>query len=154
MRPVDHWLGNYSQDHRNPTNILIHWICVPLIVWTIVALLWVIPVPASIGRPGLWAAVGMFFALTFYLRLARPLMFGMLVFFALLGVLTEALYRVLGPVSLLWLAIAVFALAWVAQFVGHRIEGKRPSFLTDLAYLMIGPAWIVAKLLRRAGVEV
>ena len=151
-REVDRWLGNYSEDHRNPTNIIVHWICVPLILWTAVALLWIVPVPAAIGRPGLWAGVAMFFALTFYLRLSRPLGFAMLIAFVALGLITEALYRALGPANLMWLAIAVFVLAWIAQFVGHKIEGKKPSFLTDIAYLLIGPAWLVAKIMRRIGI--
>jgi uncharacterized membrane protein YGL010W len=151
-REVDRWLGNYSQDHRNPTNIIVHWICVPFILWTAIALLWVIPVPVMIGRAGFWAAIAMFFALSFYLRLSRPLGFAMLVAFVVLGTLTEFLYRALGPMNLMWLAIAVFVLAWIAQFIGHKIEGRKPSFLTDVAYLMIGPAWLVAKILRRVGI--
>ena len=151
-REVDRWLGNYSEDHRNPTNILIHWMCVPLILWTVIALLWVVPVPESIGRAGLWAGVGMFVAIMFYLRLSRALAFGMLVAFVLLGLVAEGLYRALGPASLMWLAIGVFVAAWIAQFIGHKIEGKKPSFLTDLAYLLIGPAWIVAKIMRKLGI--
>jgi uncharacterized membrane protein YGL010W len=151
-REVDRWLGNYSEDHRNSTNILIHWICVPLILWTAVALLWVVPVPAALGRVGLWAGVAMFFALSFYLRLSRPLGFAMVAAFIVLGLITEGLYRVLGAQQLLWLAVVVFVLAWIAQFVGHKIEGKRPSFLTDMAYLLIGPAWLVAKIMRRLGI--
>jgi len=76
----------------------------------------------------------------------------MFVAFVLLGLITEALYRSLGPAALMWLAIGVFVVAWVAQFVGHKVEGKKPSFLTDLAYLLIGPAWIVAKIMRRLGI--
>src|SRR5476649_1275006 len=151
-REVDRWLGNYSEDHRNPTNILVHWICVPLILWTAIAMLWVLPVPAALGRPGLWAGVAMVFALSFYLRLSRPLGFGMLAAFVVLGLITEVLYRVLGATPLLWLAVGVFVLAWIAQFVGHHVEGRRPAFFTDLAYLLIGPAWIVAKIMRRLGI--
>ena len=151
-REVERWLGNYSEDHRNPTNITIHWICVPAILWTVIALLWTIPVPESIGRAGLWAGVAMFAAMMFYLRLSRTLAFGMLAAFVALGLITEALYRVLGPTNLRWLALGVFVAAWIAQFVGHKIEGKKPSFLTDVAYLLIGPAWIVAKILRRLGI--
>jgi uncharacterized membrane protein YGL010W len=151
-REVDRWLGNYSEDHRNSTNILIHWICVPLILWTAIALLWVVPVPAALGRPGLWAGVAMFFALSFYLRLSRPLGFGMLAAFVMLGLITEILYRALGTTPLLWLAIGVFVIAWIAQFIGHHIEGRRPAFFTDLAYLLIGPAWIVAKIMRKLGI--
>lgn len=153
-REVDRWIGNYSEDHRNPTNIVIHWICVPIIVWTVVALLWVVPVPAFLGRPGFWAGIAMVLALAFYLRLSRSLCAGMFVLFVLLGLITEGLYRALGPATLLWSAIAVFVLAWIAQFVGHNVEGRRPAFLTDLVYLLIGPAWIVAKILRRFGVAV
>src|SRR5476649_1551167 len=110
-REVDRWLGNYSEDHRNPTNILVHWICVPLILWTAIAMLWVLPVPAALGRPGLWAGVAMFLALSFYLRLSRPLGFGMLAAFVVLGAMTELLYRAIGPRDLMWLAIGVFVAA-------------------------------------------
>jgi len=152
-REIDRWLGNYAEDHRNPTNIVIHWICVPLILWTVIALLWVVPVPSALGRPGLWAGVAMFAAFAYYMRLSRTLAFAMLAVFVVFGFVTEGLYRVLGSGGLLWLAIGVFAAAWVAQFIGHNIEGKRPSFLTDLAYLLIGPVWLAAKVLRRVGIS-
>jgi len=152
-REVDRWLGNYSEDHRNPANITIHWICVPAILWSVIALLWVVPVPAMVGRAGLWAALAMVLAFAFYLRLSRPLAFAMLAMFVVLGLVTEALYRALGATQLMWLAIAVFVVAWIGQFIGHKIEGRKPSFLTDLAYLLIGPAWIVAKLMRRVGIN-
>jgi uncharacterized membrane protein YGL010W len=77
----------------------------------------------------------------------------MLAAFVVLGAITELLYRAIGPRDLMWLAIGAFVAAWIAQFVGHKIEGKKPSFLTDMAYLLIGPAWIVAKLMRRAGIS-
>jgi uncharacterized membrane protein YGL010W len=139
-RPIDRFLGNYSEDHRNATNRLIHWICVPLIVWTVVAALWVIPVP-TFARPGLWAG------------LSRPLGAAMLVFFLLLMALTWWLHQQLGSRVLLWSAVGVFVLAWVAQFIGHEFEGKRPSFLTDLVYLLIGPLWLMSKLFRRLGLH-
>lgn len=152
MRNVHEWFGSYSADHRNPTNRAIHWVCVPLILWCVVALLWLVPVPPSFGRPGLWAATAMFLAYLFYMRLSRVIGFAMAAVFIACGVLCEILYRALGPSHLLWLAVAVFVLAWIGQFVGHLIEGRRPSFLTDLAYLLIGPAWLAGKLLRRFGV--
>ena len=152
-RPVDRWLGNYAEDHRNGTNQIIHWICVPLIVWTVVAALWAIPVPESIGRPGLWAALAGVGAVAFYFRLSRPLGLAMLVFFVALMVLTDWLHQRIGTLPLLWTAIGVFVAAWIAQFVGHEIEGRRPSFLTDLAYLLIGPLWLMSKLFRRLGLS-
>lgn len=152
-RPIDRWLGNYAEDHRNATNQLIHWICVPAIVWTVVAALWVIPVPTLWARPGLWAGLALVGAMGFYLRLSRPLGIAMFVFFAALMASTWWLHGVIGSGALLWTAIGVFVAAWVAQFVGHEIEGKRPSFLTDLAYLLVGPLWLMSKLFRKLGLR-
>jgi uncharacterized membrane protein YGL010W len=151
-REIDRWLGNYSEDHRHPANITLHHACVPLIVWAVVAFLWVIPVPAGLGRPGLWAGLAMVAAIGWYLRLSRPLAMAMVAVLAVLAALTHVLYGLLGPTQLLSLAALVFVLAWIGQFIGHRFEGKRPSFFTDLAYLLVGPLWIVAKTLRRFGV--
>lgn len=151
-RPVDRFLGNYSEDHRNPTNRIVHWFCVPVIVWTVVALLWVIPVPSMLAKPGMWAALALFLATIFYLRLSRRLAIALLAFFAALMVLTHFVYEAIGGTALMWTAIGVFVAAWIAQFIGHQIEGKRPSFLTDLVYLLVGPMWLMSKIFRRAGI--
>ena len=151
-RPVDRWFGSYSNDHQNALNQKIHVICVPLILWSVIALLWVIPVPAVLGRPGAWAGLAMALASIFYWRLSRPLGAFMLLQFVLMGFVTHLLMQTLGAGSLLWLAIGVFVLAWIGQFIGHKYEGKKPSFLADLVYLLIGPAWVVGKLMRRLGI--
>jgi len=152
-RPVDQYLGNYADDHRNPTNQIIHWLCVPVIVWSVVALLWVIPVPPGLGRPGLWAGLALALSMLYYLRLSRPLAFALLFAFVALLALTYWLHDVLGSKLLLWSAIGAFVIAWIVQFIGHQIEGKRPSFLTDLVYLLVGPMWLMSKLFRRLGVS-
>lgn len=153
MRSMQDWLDSYSADHRHPTNQVLHWICVPPIVWSVIALLWSVPVPAAYARPGFWAVAAMVLAFTWYWKHSHRLGGAMLAVFALLALLTEAAYRQLGAVELRWLAVAVFVLAWIGQFVGHRIEGRRPSFLTDLSYLLIGPAWLIEKLLRKLGLK-
>ena len=150
-RPIDRWFASYSGDHRNRVNQRIHLFAVPAILWSVIALLWCIPSPGTLFKPGLWAAVAMFGAWLFYYRASRRLGLGMGLSFVLLGALTHVLYLRLGASGLLWLAVAVFVVAWIAQFVGHRIEGRKPSFLTDLTYLLIGPAWVLAKLYRRFG---
>ena len=149
MRTLDDWFAGYSQDHRNPHNQVIHWICVPAILWAVMAALWIIPVPASIGRPGFWCGMAMIGAFAFYWRRSKPIGLAMLVVFVAFGLFTEWLLRGIGPERLLWAALSVFVIAWVGQFIGHLIEGARPSFLTDLAYLLIGPAWLADKLMRR-----
>ncbi len=152
MRSVHEWFGNYSRDHRHPTNRLIHWVCVPLILWSVIAALWAIPVPSSIGRPGFWAAMAMVGAFAFYWRMSKPIGLGMLVVFIVFGAVTELLHRQFGPGQLLWIAGGVFVLAWIGQFIGHVIEGARPTFFADLAYLLIGPAWLTGKLMRRLNI--
>lgn len=146
-REIDRWLGSYSEDHRDPINQVIHLVCVPLIAWSVLALLWTLPVPAMLGRPGFWAGMAMFLSLIYYWRLSRPLGLGMLVAFLVLGILTHLLFGLIG-LWLAWLALGVFVTAWIGQFIGHMIEGRRPSFLTDLQYLLIGPLWTLSKLFR------
>jgi|SRR5690606_6540217 len=150
-RPIDHWFERYAGDHRNRVNVAIHWVAVPLILWSVIALLWCIPVPGTWFRAGLWAALSMFAAWMFYYRASRPLGFGMLAVLVALSWLTRWLHDMLGTQALAWTALAVFAVAWVAQFAGHRLEGRRPSFLTDLVYLLVGPAWLLSKVYRRLG---
>ena len=151
MRTMQDWLDSYSRDHQNPTNQVFHWLCVPPIVWSVIALLWTIPVPASFARPGAWSVLVMVLAFYWYWKRSHRLALGLLLAFAVLGVFTNLLYYRLGATTLCYVAIAVFVVAWIGQFIGHQYEGRRPSFLTDLSYLLIGPAWLMAKLLRKLG---
>ena len=150
-RPVDRWLFSYSGDHVNPTNQLIHLVCVPAIVWSVTAALFTIPVPTALVRPGFWMGLAMFLAMVWYWRLSRPLAAGIFVFFVGFGLANYALSQVLGMAGLLWLAIGVFVVAWIGQFIGHKIEGRRPSFLTDMSYLLVGPMWTLGKLYKKLG---
>ncbi|MFK2901076.1 DUF962 domain-containing protein [Dyella jejuensis] len=145
------WLDCYSDDHRHPINRLLHWICVPLIVWSVIALLWTVPVPQTLARPGSWAVLAIVLAFTWYWKHSRRLGATLLIALAALALFSAWLFQQWGPAQLRWLAIAVFAVAWIGQFAGHLLEGKRPSFFTDLAYLLIGPAWLMDKLLHRIG---
>jgi len=150
-RPIDRWFASYSGDHRNETNQLIHVVCVPAILWSVIALLWCIPAPEAWFRQGAWAGLAMFAALMFYHRASKPLGFGMLAVFVLMALSIHWLHGRLGTTGLLYVAIGVFVVAWIGQFVGHKIEGRKPSFFTDLTYLLIGPAWVLAKLFRKLG---
>lgn len=150
-RPIDRWFASYSDDHRNATNQWLHVVCVPLILWSVIALLWCIPVPGTLFGPGAWAALAMFLTWSFYYRQSRTLGMGMLLVFVAISWATRWLHMELGTTGLLKLAIAVFVAAWIGQFIGHHIEGRRPSFFTDLTYLLIGPIWVLNKLYRRLG---
>ena len=151
-RPVDRYLGNYAEDHRNEINQRVHWVCVPLIVWSVIAALWTIPVAPQLGRPGLWAGLAMAAAIGWYFRLSRVLAIAIFVAFVVFSAINYLLYEKFGAQGLLTLAIVVFVVAWIGQFIGHKVEGRRPSFLTDLVYLLVGPMWTMSKLLRKLGI--
>ncbi len=153
MRDIREWFGGYSRDHQDPRNRAIHWVCVPIILWCVIALLWLVPVPHAFVKQGFWSVAAMFATSVFYFRLSRHLGLAMIGLFIVLALITSGLYGWLGFSGLLWLAVVLFVLAWVGQFIGHHFEQQRPSFLTDLAYLLIGPAWLMGKILRRCGIS-
>lgn len=153
MRDIHQWFGSYAADHRNPTNRAIHWVCVPTILWAVIAALWTIPpvLPQWFG-PGLWSVLAMFATFLFYRKLSRNLSWAMALAFIVSGAIAWALYRAMGPRNLAILAAVLFVLAWIGQFIGHGIEGRRPAFLTNVVQLLIGPAWLMGKLMRRLGI--
>ena len=154
MRTVRDWLGEYGESHENPANKLLHWICVPLIVLTVFGFLWSVPTPVVLSglSPWLnWASITAAGVLLYYLALSPALAVGVLIAFVILLLLTERLATLPWP---LWLTSAtIFVVAWIGQFVGHAIEGKRPSFFKDLQFLLIGPLWLLAATYRRLGLS-
>lgn len=147
-RPIDRYFDSYSQDHRNAANQHIHVLAVPAILWSVVALLWCLPPLVTWFQSGVWAGLAMFAAWCFYNRLSRRLGLGMLAALFVIGCSCRLLEAHIGLGGLARMAGGVFVLAWIAQFIGHQLEGRRPSFFTDLTYLLIGPAWVLAKVYR------
>ncbi len=152
MRRIDELLDQYSQDHRNATNQWIHVVCVPAIVWSATAMLWAIPVPGRAFLPGFFSALAMFLAWAYYWRLSRTLSMGLLLCFLLSAMANRWLANRYGIHGLLTIGLVVFAVAWVGQFIGHKVEGHRPSFLTDLVFLLVGPLWTLRKLYQKVGI--
>jgi uncharacterized membrane protein YGL010W len=152
VRGTSYWFDEYSASHRNPVNKALHWICVPLIVWSLIGLLWSLPAP---GRAQLeyanWASYAVAAAVFYYAALSMPLALGILPVLAAMLFSVDALSRI-AQVPLWAVAAAVFVLAWLGQFIGHAVEGKRPSFFKDVQFLLIGPIWLLADLYRRAGI--
>lgn len=156
MRNVDRLLVAYGESHQNSTNKMIHWICVPLILFSIVGLMmaipWVLDVKSWWSN---WAGVVALIAVLYYLRLSWRLTVGfILVMFCFLQ-FNMAIYRWLDFQTSLFVYfnLGVFILAWIGQFIGHKIEGKKPSFLQDLQFLLIGPAWLMHFIFKKAGIE-
>ena len=152
MRTINDWLNEYGESHKNETNKLIHWICVPMIVFSILGLLYGIKFPLYFGtyRLNVGLAVSVI-ALVYYFSLSPSLSVGMLLYLSICMLLANTIER--SGVMPLWLfSIIVFVLAWVGQFYGHKIEGKKPSFLKDLQFLMIGPAWLMSFIYKKLGI--
>lgn len=158
MKSIHLWFSEYGESHRNPTNKFIHWICVPLIFFSIIALMASIPAniikspfPAEI-RPYIhWGTVVVLLGLLFYIRLSLSMAAGIFLFSLLC--LQAVIWLQLLPLPLWAGALIIFAVAWVGQFIGHKIEGKKPSFLKDLQFLLIGPAWLMGFIYRKLGIR-
>jgi len=153
MRSLEQWFAEYGESHRHPTNLAIHWLCVPLIVFAVLGLLFALPRPAAFAalgpRLGNWAMLAIVLALAWYAALSWRIALGMALVSAALVAANHLLFALPGEPW--WWSAALFVAAWAGQFYGHQLEGRKPSFLTDLAFLLIGPAWLLAKLYRRVG---
>ncbi|MEL6561955.1 MAG: Mpo1-like protein [Bacteroidota bacterium] len=158
MRTAEQWFTEYGESHQTAFNKMIHYVCVPAIFFSIVGLLASIPLG---GLPGMFPpAIAPFvhlgtaliiFGLVFYARMSFPIFVGMLLISAV--VLYGNYWLAANFSTPLWLiSVIIFVVAWVLQFIGHNHEGKKPSFLKDLQFLMIGPAWILGHLYKKMGI--
>ncbi len=153
MKPIQQWLAEYGESHQNHTNKLIHWVCVPAIFFSITGLLYAIKLPfVFYGHQLNVAFVVIFFVLIYYFLMSKTLAVGMFLFTLLCLWLCHFIEHI--AVVKLWLfCIIVFATAWVGQFYGHKVEGKKPSFLKDIQFLMIGPAWLMSFVFEKIGIK-
>ncbi len=153
MATIQALLDEYGESHQNKTNKIIHWICVPAIVWSVVALLWSIPFPDGFGLGGYplnWAIVVLVLAQIYYFSKSWSLGFGLLL--VNLAMLWLAHWVAVNVATPLWMVgVAVFVVAWIVQFIGHYVEGKRPSFFKDVQFLLVGPAWLLSAVYRKLG---
>ena len=155
MRTATQWLDDYGDSHRNRTNKALHWICVPVIAWCVLGLLWALPFPQDLRAEhsaANWGGIAVLVALLYYATLSIRLALGTLpLLLASLWSLDQLDH--LDGVPLWSICLFLFVVAWVGQFIGHAIEGKRPSFFKDIQFLMIGPLWLLADVYRRLGIR-
>ena len=140
VRLIDHLLAQYGESHTHPTNELIHYVAVPLIVFSLIGVLhWLHPTLALVAIAG---------SIVYYARLSTVFMIVMALVSALMLYVAGLLGTALLPVS-----IGVFVASWIFQFIGHKIEGKKPSFFEDLQYLLVGPLFVLSKLFLKLGMK-
>jgi len=150
MRTLQQWFDEYAESHQNKTNQKFHFICVPSIYFSIVGLLMSIDSSFlkdtfNLNNPFIenWASILLVFILLFYLKLSKKVFLRMLVFSIISVILNQLIST---RVNLLYFSLFVFVIAWIGQFYGHHLEGKKPSFFKDLQFLLIGPPWVFEKL--------
>ena len=151
MKTINDWFHEYEASHKHPINCLIHIVAVPAIMLSALGLLWSLPFP-NFAHPLMnWASVVVCGVLIFAMRLSWRLALGLSVATSInllllwwLSVLTSHFTFLMG---------ALFSVAWIFQFFGHHIEGKKPSFIHDLHFLVISPMWLIAKLYRKANIS-
>jgi uncharacterized membrane protein YGL010W len=157
MRKIDSLLEEYGESHQNATNKLIHWFCVPAIFFSVVGLVFSIPsgflqdLLPFLGNFANLATLALVLLLFYYVSLSPSLTLGMLLFSSFCLALANYL-SLAFPGNLAFISLGVFVLAWIVQFWGHKIEGKKPSFLKDLQFLLIGPAWLMHFLYKKIGI--
>jgi len=156
MKSVHNWLDEYGESHQNPLNKKIHWVCVPAIMFSVMGLWWSIPhgyMPFIINNLQLnWAIIITALILLYYMRLSPVMAIGMFIIgFSLLAgnsYINANFHTPLWKTSLM-----IFVVAWIGQFIGHKIEGKKPSFFQDLQFLLIGPAWLLSFIYNKLGIK-
>ena len=152
MKTATQWFEQYGESHQNPTNKRIHWLAIPVILTTTLGLFACIPFP-DLGVPYLnWATVLVAVATVFYFRLSWTIGVGMLGVTAAAYAVNIAIVK--AGLPLLWVSVGAFFVAWAVQFVGHKIEGKKPSFFEDIQFLLVGPAWLLQFVYKKVGIPV
>lgn len=155
-KSADQWFAEYGESHQNTVNKTIHWICVPTIYHCVLGLISSIPVPDALATAAPWfdwalpVAMGV---MLFYLRLSLNLAIGMFAFTCMCYLFIQLQMTGRCPVPVWKSSLGIFVVAWIFQFIGHKIEGKKPSFFHDVIFLLIGPAWLLHFIYRKAGVK-
>ncbi len=130
----DSRLAFYAQSHQNPRNEAIHLVAIPTIMLSLMGLLYE-------AHPwALYALIAV--SMAYYLFLGN---WRYTLLMLLWAALSLALLYLMGAWRL-QICIAIFVLAWIGQFIGHKIEGKKPKFLEDVQYLLVGPLFVLQTL--------
>lgn len=151
MRKIDSLLNQYAESHQTKFNKVVHYFCVPAIFFSLIGLISMIPtgniltsiVPSYLAPFMHFGTLFIIVGSLYYLKLSLPLFFGMLIFSILV---LAGIYQIqVSNIIPFWIVmVGIFVLAWIIQLIGHKHEGKKPSFIKDLQFLMVGPAWTIS----------
>lgn len=152
MKTQNQWFSAYAESHQNALNQKIHFVCVPTIYFAIFGMLLSIPSEILNSAFGIeipfllnWAVLISIPVLWFYARLSLK-SFVLMFLFTLFSLVVN--FYLAKFVHLFYFNLSLFVIAWIGQFYGHKVEGKKPSFFEDLQFLLIGPIWVFEKMTR------
>ena len=156
MRKIDQFFAEYAESHQNHNNKIIHWICVPLIFWSILGFISLIPSPhifiQYFGLIILVSILAISLVTLFYFKLSWRIALIMIFIMLLMEHLVYFINVKFEHHSWIFF-LTIFTLSWFGQFYGHKIEGKKPSFIKDLQFLLIGPIWLLSFLLKKIKIK-
>lgn len=149
-KSIHDWFNEYAQSHQNKINKIIHWICIPLIFWSIIALFSLIPSNSikifnneTLNQFAHFGTIIILIGLLFYLKLSFKIFVGMFLFSLIVLIDIWLANQFFDKKTFTYLTVSIFVLSWAGQFIGHKIEEKKPSFIKDILFLLIGPAWLI-----------
>lgn len=155
MRKIDLFFAEYRQSHQHQMNKLIHWLCTPLIFWTVLGFISLIPTPThrlyfEYMSPA--SLVAILLITLFYARLSLQIS---LIMFILMLIMEYAIHMInMGNQKYSWIIyLSVFSSALTFQWLGHAIEGKKHSLLKSPRYLLIGSIWFLGFIFKKIGIR-
>tara|TARA_B100000401_G_C52779074_1_gene707321 strand:- start:1104 stop:1565 length:462 start_codon:yes stop_codon:yes gene_type:complete len=152
MNNVNEWNEEYAKYHKNKTNKIIHWICIPLIMFSLLGLLSLMTLFTynSVAISALWFFI--IFAIGYYIKLSKSLALGMTIisicFIYFIELINQNFINQKFEIFL-----GIFIISWIGQFIGHKIEGKKPAFVKDLQFLLIGPLWLLSYIYEKLDIK-
>ena len=156
MKKIERLFSEYSESHNDAVNKRIHLIFVPLSFFAIMGIISILPSPHFyLKNFGLISVVSFFSILLvafYYVTLSWRIAIIMLTIMMILQFLISIINAQFGHLSgILFLILVV--ISWGSLFYGHHVEGKKPSFLKDLQFLLIAPIWLLHFVMNKYGLK-
>ncbi|MBB1318701.1 DUF962 domain-containing protein [Shewanella sp. SR43-4] len=149
MKSAVEQLSTYKSVHLNPQNIKTHFIGVPMIIWSAFLMLGTIRFDWQDYQISV-AMILTVLVLGYYMALHMRLALGLVLFILPVLYTSEQVVHTSHPFII---AISIFVIGWVMQFIGHHYEKAKPAFMDDLNQILIGPFFLMAELYFMMGLE-
>lgn len=158
-RPIDLIIDQYDSFHQKPANRIINYICVSLIVFSVVGFVWSLPFPQlKFLGPYIsflnWGSFLIAFTIYYYMKLSPILSYIMLLLlFGLVYIIIQIQGAEKSGALLPQICVFIFVMANIAQFIGYRVEGKKPTFADEFKFMLTAPVWLLGLILKKLNIK-